>query len=317
MPVIDNAELELNAQLASNNHDDAEVSLYVACCSEFHEFSPMYEGYKNVQDAVEKLNEVYPIYQSNIPSIGINIHTPGTEVGEDVKWDILVGRNMDMQNLTYVPEILENEKAMDLIAELSIVKTDIEIWGECKEFDEALSRVVYQKFRSMAEELDQFLYDIDTYGYNDSVEDREANILAIEADLQVGKVDDMEKYLNDYIAESLEDGLSAVMSGSASQADIDAIQNLRKAKELLEKLDEYKPLAKIEEQEEENYNMIDNRLNNGFGEKQRKEEAKKADYAEKKHARISIKAKLEEKKVEVARRDHEKKAQEKKKQQVK
>lgn len=37
----------------------------------------------------------------------------------------------------------------------------------------------------------------------------------------------------------------------------------RQARELLVKLAEYKPLAKIEELEEQNYNMIDERLNNG------------------------------------------------------
>lgn len=33
---------------------------------------------------------------------------------------------------------------------------------------------------------------------------------------------------------------------------------------------QYKPLAKVEEMEEQNYNMIDNTLNNGFGEKERR-----------------------------------------------
>ena len=36
----------------------------------------------------------------------------------------------------------------------------------------------------------------------------------------------------------------------------------RQAKELIAKLAEYKPLAKIEELEEQNYNMIDGRMNN-------------------------------------------------------
>ncbi len=44
----------------------------------------------------------------------------------------------------------------------------------------------------------------------------------------------------------------------------------KRAKEiLLEKLAEYKPLAKIEEMEEQNYNMIDNVLNNGAEKAQR------------------------------------------------
>ena len=38
---------------------------------------------------------------------------------------------------------------------------------------------------------------------------------------------------------------------------------MERVKELLEKLAEYKPLAKIEEMEEQNYNMIDNVLSNG------------------------------------------------------
>ena len=46
--------------------------------------------------------------------------------------------------------------------------------------------------------------------------------------------------------------------------------------ELLGKLAEYKPLAKIEKMEEQNYNMVDNVLNNGTGEKAQKEENKKA-----------------------------------------
>ena len=48
----------------------------------------------------------------------------------------------------------------------------------------------------------------------------------------------------------------------------------RQAKELLAKLAEYKPLAKIEEIEEQNYNMIDDRLNNGVEKFNREEEKK-------------------------------------------
>ena len=43
----------------------------------------------------------------------------------------------------------------------------------------------------------------------------------------------------------------------------EAVQTARRAKELLDKLAEYKPLAKVEELTEQNYNMIDNVLNNG------------------------------------------------------
>lgn len=45
--------------------------------------------------------------------------------------------------------------------------------------------------------------------------------------------------------------------------DSEAVQTARRAKELLDKLAEYKPLAKVKELTEQNYNMIDNVLNNG------------------------------------------------------
>lgn len=72
----------------------------------------------------------------------------------------------------------------------------------------------------------------------------------------------------------------------------------RQAKELLAKLAEYKPLAKIEEIEEQNYNMIDDRLNNGV-EKFNREEEKK-EQQEKLQARSSLKERLAAKQKEVA-----------------
>ena len=74
-------------------------------------------------------------------------------------------------------------------------------------------------------------------------------------------------------------------------------EEIKRATELLEKLTEYKPLAKIEEAEEQNYNMIDNVLNNGVGEKAQREENKRME--EKPTVRISLKSRLAEKKSQV------------------
>ena len=54
--------------------------------------------------------------------------------------------------------------------------------------------------------------------------------------------------------------------------DSEAVQTARRAKELLDKLAEYKPLAKVEELTEQNYNQIDNVLNNGFEQKKEEKE---------------------------------------------
>lgn len=74
--------------------------------------------------------------------------------------------------------------------------------------------------------------------------------------------------------------------------DSEVVQTARKAKELLDRLEEYKPLAKVEELTEQNYNQIDNVLNNG-AEKKEQEQSK---------GRISIKEKLAEKKVVIEQR---------------
>ena len=93
--------------------------------------------------------------------------------------------------------------------------------------------------------------------------------------LNDGQVGNLEEWLNEVIAE-----------GALPEEE-------KQAKELLEKLAEYKPLAKVEELEECNYNMIDNVLNH---EKPKEEK-------EKQSGRISIKEKLAEKKEVTRQRD--------------
>lgn len=88
--------------------------------------------------------------------------------------------------------------------------------------------------------------------------------------------------------ESITDWLSEVISEGA------LLDEMQRAKVLLEKLAEYKPLAKIEEMEEQNYNMIVNVLNNG-AEKAQREDNKKEQ--EKPAAKVSLIARLAEKKT--------------------
>ena len=85
------------------------------------------------------------------------------------------------------------------------------------------------------------------------------------------------------------------------------MDEMQRAKVLLEKLAEYKPLAKIEEMEEQNYNMIDNVLNNGAEKAQR--EANKKDQ-EQPAVKVSLKARLAEKKAQVAGSGQEHEVQE-------
>ena len=109
----------------------------------------------------------------------------------------------------------------------------------------------------LAVELDRFTYDYDTALYRDSSQSMTENVSEIAEALKQRDTHDIALWLADIAADGT------------------VPEERKRAMELLEKLAEYKPLAKIEEMEEQNYNMVDNVLNNGAGEKAQKEENKK------------------------------------------
>ena len=104
-------------------------------------------------------------------------------------------------------------------------------------------------------------------------------------------------YLNDFlnavISEGVREGITDIFGQGVEIDNSEAVQTARRAKELLDKLAEYKSLAKVEELTEQNYNMIDNVLNNG-AEKKEQEQTK---------GRISIKEKMAEKRAVIEQRD--------------
>ena len=266
------------------------VTLTVAECGEFHNFGEYHEDIAGVEEAIAIFNRIPPERMNAIPSIGINIHTEGTQSYEDTQMDIVSGRVADLEILDYVPEITDNPKAVEVIAELIDKLPDIEVRGSLEKWQAAF----------LAAEIDQLSYDYDTIQYNHTVEDREAQIANITEDIRNGNTGYLNDFLNALILDSIREGMTDIFGKGTELDDSEGVQTARKAKELLDKLAEYKPLAKIEELEECNYNMIDNVLNN--------EKPKE----EKQTGRISIKEKLAEKKAVIEQRDKsEKEAPEK------
>lgn len=110
-----------------------------------------------------------------------------------------------------------------------------------------------EKYKTLlAEEIDQFSYDFDTYQYKDTVEDRDAQIQTITEDIRSGNVGYLNDFLNAVISEGVREGITDIFGQGTEIEDSEAIQEVRKARELLDKLAEYKPLAKVEELEEPN-----------------------------------------------------------------
>ena len=280
---------EKRAALQEQNTEQAQeekqtvITLTVAECGEFHNLGEYHEDIASVEEAIEIFNQIPPERMNGIRSIGINIHTEGTEAYEDTQMDIVSGRTADLEVLDYVPDITDNPKAVAVIAELIDKMPDIEVRGSLEKWQAAF----------LAAEIDQLSYDYDTYQYNDTVEDREAQVANIAEDIRNGNTEYLNDFLNAMISDSMREGITDIFGKGTEFDDSEGVQTARKAKELLDRLAEYKPLAKIEELEECNYNMIDNVLNN---EKPKAEQERKA-------GRISIKEKLAEKKAVIEQRD--------------
>ena len=251
--------------------ETVHITFTVAECGEFHNMGEYHEGIETIEEAMKLYNAIDPSRMHGIPSIGVNMHIEGTEEWEDEEADIVRGNCIDVDFLNYTPELRDTPTVQDALKKLIAAYPEKEVNDrETKE----------TKIQTLAAELDQLSYDIDTFEYRDLVPDREAQVQMIANDIRSGNV----KPLQIFLQTSIDGGIDE--------------DSERQAKELITKLAEYKPLAKIEELEEQNYNMIDDRLNNGV-EKFNREEEKK-EQQEKPQARSSLKERLVAKQKEVA-----------------
>lgn len=272
--VTQGREQELTEQTEQANElviepETVHVTFTVAECGEFHNMGEYHEGIETIEEAIQIYQAIDPSRMNGIPSLGVNMHIEETEEWEDEQADILSGKCIDVDFLNYTPELRDTPKVQDALKKL------IAAFPE-KEVNDRETKG--QKIQALAAELDQLSYEIDTYGYRDSVSDRESQIQMIADDIRTGNV----KPLSIFLQASIDEGIDE--------------DSERQAMELLVKLAEYKPLAKIEELEEQNYNMIDERLNNGVGKFNREEEKK--EQQEKSEARSSLKERLAAKQKE-------------------
>ena len=286
--------LEGVRQAREQEKEKVEVTLTVSECGEFHNLGECYENIPTVDEAIAIWKQIPSERMNGIPAIGINIIERGAEPFEDYEIDVLSGKRIDLGVLDYVPDIKNNPQAMEVITELVAKLPDMEIDGVMSEEMEArvweLRMPDLPQEEQLAVELDRLCYDYDTVLYHDSTRNMTENVSELAESIKQGDTGHLTTWLADIISEGA------------------VPEEIKRATELLEKLTEYKPLAKIEEAEEQNYNMIDNVLNNGVGEKAQREENKRME--EKPPARVSLKVRLAEKKAQVEGKSKEHDVQE-------
>lgn len=292
-------EQELTQQMHTQGEmkkEEVEVTLMVSECGEFHNLGEFYENIPTVEEAIAIWKQIPPERMHGIPAIGINLHRPGEESYMDDEVDLLSGNRIDLEILEHIPSITSELKAMEVIAELVAKLPEMEIDGVMSEDMEAM---VWEKrmldlepAEQLAVEIDRFSHDYDVYSYRNNNPNMTESVSEISEMIVQGNTEPITDWLNEVISEG-------------------ALQDeMQRANVLLEKLAEYKPLAKIEEMEEQNYNMIDNVLNNGAEKEQRKANKKNQEQSAKK---VSLKARLAEKKAQVAGSEQEHEMQENKK----
>lgn len=289
-------EQELTQQIQTQGEmdkEEVEVTLMVSECGEFHNLGEFYENIPTVEEAIAIWKQIPPERMHGIPAIGINVHRPGEERYMDDEVDLLSGNRIDLEILEHIPSITSEPKAMEVITELVAKLPEMEIDGVMSEDMEAK---VWEKrmpdlapAEQLAVEIDRFSHDYDVYSYRNNNPNMTESVSEISEMIVQGNTEPITDWLNEVISEgALPD-------------------EMQRAKVLLEKLAEYKPLVKIEEMEEQNYNMIDNVLNNGAEKAQR--EANKKDQ-EQPAVKVSLKVRLAEKKAQVAGSGQEHEVQE-------
>ena len=255
--------------------ETVHITFTVAECGEFHGIGAYYEDIPTIEDAIRIYREMDPARLNGVPAIGVNLHVEGTDCLEDDQVDLLTGKTIDVDFLNYMPDVRDHPSVQDAIKKL------VEAFPE-KEVNDRETKE--QKIQTLAGDLDRLSYDMDPYEYSDTVSDQEAQVQRIAEDIRNGNIGHLQNFLQTSIEEGTDENSE------------------QRAKELLAKLTEYKPLAKIEEMEEQNYNMIDNVLNNGV-EKFNREEEKK-EQQEKPQARSSLKKRLTAKQKEAAQENN-------------
>ena len=156
------------------------------------------------------------------------MNTTRTDAYKDVQMDVFSGGVVDSEMLDYVPDILDALKAVATIRELIDKLPDLEVRG------------LLEKWQATFTAVDiELSYDYAPYQYQDTVENRTVQVANITEGIRSGNIEYVNDFPNAIIAEEAREGKGREID------DSEAVQAVRKAKELLGKLAEKKSHKEI------------------------------------------------------------------------
>ena len=142
-----------------------EVSFVVAECSEFHNMGELHENVGTVKEAIALFEQIPPERMHGIPAIGIRVtDTDNPELFTEI--DIVRGKTIDVDMLSYVPEIANNKAARFAIAEMIHAMPKAEIIGVLPEEIQKKVGVIEsrekqaEQFKEITDKLEQGVSDV-------------------------------------------------------------------------------------------------------------------------------------------------------------
>ena len=142
-----------------------EVSFVVAECSEFHNMGELHENVGTVKEAIALFEQIPPERMHGIPAIGIRVtDTDNPELFTEI--DIVRGKTIDVDMLSYVPEIANNKAAQFAIAEMIHAMPKAEIIGVLPEEIQKKVGVIEsrekqaEQFKEITDKLEQGVSDV-------------------------------------------------------------------------------------------------------------------------------------------------------------
>ena len=142
-----------------------EVSFVVAECSEFHNMGELHENVGTVKEAIALFEQIPPERMHGIPAIGIRVtDTDNPELFTEI--DIVRGKTIDVDMLSYVPEIANNKAAQFAIAEMIHAMPEAEIIGVLPEESQKKVGVIEsrekqaEQLKEITDKLEQGVSDV-------------------------------------------------------------------------------------------------------------------------------------------------------------
>lgn len=108
-------ENNMKKETTGNENGKVILTYTVAEYGEFHSLGEYHEGIQTIDEAERLYRQIPPARRFGIPSIGINLHTIGTDSIGDTQMDVLTGNEIDIGIIRLMPGAYENRQVVEAV----------------------------------------------------------------------------------------------------------------------------------------------------------------------------------------------------------